>query len=86
MFDIGLIKSEKNEGNIKAYGDVSSRITTLPCSKDVDIKSGLSVILTVGKILLLEKIVKYRAKLINVINLNLNLFMDRFIIEISEVL
>ena len=38
------------------------------------------------KILLLEKIVKYRAKLINVINLNLNLFMDRFIIEISEVL
>ena len=39
-----------------------------------------------NKILMLEKIVKYRAKLINVINMNLNLFMDRFIIEVSEVL
>ena len=39
-----------------------------------------------NKINLLDKVVKYRNKLFNVINLNLNLFMDRFVIEISEVL
>lgn len=48
------------------------------------IKKELSYINLNNKILLLDKIVKYRAKLINVINMNLNLFMDRFIIEISE--
>jgi len=34
----------------------------------------------------LEKIVIYKNKLINVLNLNLNLFMDRFVIDVSEVL
>ncbi len=34
----------------------------------------------------LEKIVKYKNKLINVMNLNLNLFMDRFLIETGEVI
>ena len=33
----------------------------------------------------LEKVVKYKNKLMQVINMNLNLFMDRFIIELSEV-
>ena len=38
------------------------------------------------KINILSVIVKYREKLLNVLNLNINLFMDRFIIDISEVL
>ena len=36
-------------------------------------------------ILYLEKVVKFKNKLITVLNLNLNLFMDRFIIELSGV-
>lgn len=34
----------------------------------------------------LEKIIEFKNKLINVSNLNINLFMDRFIIEISRVM
>lgn len=48
------------------------------------IKNELGDILEKDIIIILEIIVKYRAKLINVINMNLNLFMDRFIIEVSE--
>lgn len=55
-------------------------------SKDICdiIKNELDDILEKDIIIILEIIVKYRAKLINVINMNLNLFMDRFIIEVSE--
>ncbi len=34
----------------------------------------------------LEQVVIYKNKLVNVMNLNLNLFMDKFIIDVSEVL
>ena len=37
-------------------------------------------------IIILDKIVIYKNKLTNVLNLNINLFMDRFIIDISEAL
>lgn len=49
------------------------------------IEKSLGEISIENQIFLLDKVVKYRNKLINVINVNLNLFMDRFIIEISEV-
>ena len=55
-------------------------------SKDICdiIKNELGDIDLNNKIKILDKVVKYRSKLINVINMNLNLFMDRFIIEVGE--
>ena len=50
------------------------------------IKQKLSNLSELSLINGLEKIVVYKNKLINNINLNINLFMDRFIIEISEVI
>lgn len=50
------------------------------------IDSNLGNISNIDLINLLDKIVIYKDKLINVINLNLNLLMDRFVIDISEVL
>lgn len=50
------------------------------------INSNLSDIYEPNIINLLEIIVVYKNKLINVININLNLFMDKFIIDVSEVL
>ena len=50
------------------------------------INSNLSDINDSNLINILEQVVIYKNKLINVINLNLNLFMDRFIIDVSEVL
>jgi len=35
---------------------------------------------------ILEQVIIYKNKLINIMNLNLNLFMDRFIIDVSEVI
>ena len=56
-------------------------------SKDICdiIEKSLGEISIKNQISLLDKVVKYRNKLINIVNVNLNLFMDRFIIEISEV-
>lgn len=50
------------------------------------IDSNLGDIINSKLINILEQIVIYKNKLISVMNLNLNLFMDRFIIDISEVL
>ena len=50
------------------------------------ISSNLSNINELDIINTLEQVVIYKNKLINVLNMNLNLFMDRFIIDVSEVL
>lgn len=49
------------------------------------IKSSLSDISSGELIFYLEKIVNFKNKLITILNLNLNLFMDKFIIELSRV-
>ena len=50
------------------------------------IKANLDEISIDNLIILLEKIVIYKNKLINCLNLNLNLFMERFLIDLSEVM
>ena len=50
------------------------------------IENSLSDVSLNNLILVLDIVVKYRNKLINVINMNLNLFMDRFVIEVGEVI
>ena len=49
------------------------------------IKTSLKDISNSDLIFYLEKIVKFKNKLITIPNLNLNLFMDRFVIEMSKV-
>ena len=49
------------------------------------IEKSLGDVSFANKVFLLDKVVKYHNKLMNVINMNLNLFMDRFVIEINEV-
>ena len=47
--DMGLIKSTRKAGKIKAYGELSNSITTFPSNKASVITSGLSVNLIDGK-------------------------------------
>lgn len=49
------------------------------------IKTNLSDISQTDVIFYLEKIIRFKNKLITIPNINLNLFMDRFVIEISKV-